>query len=138
MTWPVHLSCASFNRIYTLCIFAFVRTSVSGILSCHLIFRSFLRQLRWKWSSFLVWRWYTVQVSHAYERVGSTAALLTFSLEASLIPFRSQTFVRSLPKCYADLRSSGCNLIINMHFSGKSASDIADFINNLKFFVHSQ
>ena len=74
--WPVHLSCASFNRVCTLCIFAFFRTSVSGILSCHLIFRSFLRQLlRWKWLSFLAWRWYTVQVSHAYKRVGSTTAL---------------------------------------------------------------
>ena len=97
MTWPVHLSCASFNRVCTLCIFAFFRTSVSGILSCHLIFRSFLRQLRWKWLSFLAWRWYTVQVSHACKRVGSTTALQTFSLVSSLISFRSQTFVRSLP-----------------------------------------
>ena len=62
VTWPVHLSCASFNRVCTLCIFAFFRTSVSGILSCHLNFRSFLRQLRWKWLSFLACRWYTVQV----------------------------------------------------------------------------
>ena len=43
----VHLSCASFNKICTLCILAFSRTSVSGILSCHLIFKSFLRQLKW-------------------------------------------------------------------------------------------
>ena len=96
VTWPVHLSCVSFNRVCTLCIFAFFRTSVSGILSCHLIFRSFLRQLRWKWLSFLAWRWYTVQVSHAYKRVGSTTALKTFSFVSSLIPIRSQTFVRSL------------------------------------------
>ena len=32
-----------------------------------------------------------------YKRVGSTTALQTFSLVSSLIPFRSQTFVRSLP-----------------------------------------
>ena len=26
VTWPVHLSCASFNRVCMLCIFAFFRT----------------------------------------------------------------------------------------------------------------
>ena len=93
VTWPVYFSCASFNRVCTLCIFAFFRTSVFY----HLISRSFLRQLKWKWLSLLAWRWYTVQVSHAYKRVGSTTALYTFSLMSSLIPFCSQTFVRSLP-----------------------------------------
>ena len=44
VTWPVHLICANFRRVCTLCIPALFRTSVSGILSCHLIFRSFLRQ----------------------------------------------------------------------------------------------
>ena len=132
MTWPVHLSCASFNRVCTLCIFAFFRTSVSGILSCHLIFRIFIRQLRWKWLSFLAWRWYTVQVSHAYKRVGSTTALYTFSLVSSLIPFRSQTFVRSLPN--ATLAFA----VLAVTSSGESASNIGEFIDNLKFFVHSQ
>ena len=51
VTWPVHLNCASFRTVCTLCIPALFRTSVSGILSCHLIFRSFLRQLVWKWFS---------------------------------------------------------------------------------------
>ena len=64
MTWPVYLSCASYNRVCKLCIFAFFRTSVSGILSCHLIFRSFLRQLRWKWLSFLAWRWYAYDLMY--------------------------------------------------------------------------
>ena len=36
-------------------------------------------------------------------------------------------------ECYAGLRSSGCNLIINVHCSGESASKIGEFINNLKF-----
>ena len=36
-------------------------------------------------------------------------------------------------KCYAGHRSSGCNLIINVHCSGESASKIGEFINNLKF-----
>ena len=135
MICPVHLSCASFNRVCTLCIFAFFRTSVSGILSCHLIFRSFLRQLRWKWLSFLAWRWYAVQVSHAYKRVGSTTALKTFSLVSSLIPFRSKTFVRSLPNAtlafavLAVTSSSMCTALERV---------IGEFINNLKFLsIHS-
>ena len=41
-------------------------------------------------------------------------------------------------ECYAGLRSSGCNLIINVHCSGESASEIGEFINNLKFLsIHS-
>ena len=36
-------------------------------------------------------------------------------------------------ECYAGLHSSGCNLIINVHCSGESASKIGEFINNLKF-----
>ena len=41
-------------------------------------------------------------------------------------------------KCYAGLRSSGCNLIINVHCSGEKASKIGEFINNLKFLsIHS-
>ena len=56
VTWPVRLNCANFRRVCTLCIPAIFRTSVSGILSCHLIFRIFLRQLVWKWFSLLAWR----------------------------------------------------------------------------------
>ena len=55
VVWTAHLSCASFKIVYTLCIPALFRTSVSGILSCHLIFRSFLRQLKWKWLSKSFW-----------------------------------------------------------------------------------
>ena len=41
-------------------------------------------------------------------------------------------------KCYAGLHSSGCNLIINVHCFGESASKIGEFINNLKFLsIHS-
>ena len=36
-TWSVHLSCANFNRVFSLSTIAFFRTSVSGILSRHLI-----------------------------------------------------------------------------------------------------
>ena len=37
-------------------------------------------------------------------------------------------------ECYTGLRSSGCNLIINVHCSGESANKIDDF----GVFVHSQ
>ena len=45
----IHPNCAHFRRVCTLFIPALFRTSLPGILSCHLIFRSFLRQLLWKW-----------------------------------------------------------------------------------------
>ena len=57
VTWPVHHNCDNFRRVCKLCIPALFRTSVSGILSSHLIFRSFLRQHVWKWFSLLVCRW---------------------------------------------------------------------------------
>ena len=41
ITWPVHLICASFKTAFMLCIPAFFRLSVSGILSCHLILTAF-------------------------------------------------------------------------------------------------
>ena len=36
-------------------------------------------------------------------------------------------------QCLQCLRNSGCDLIINVHCSGESASKIGEFINNLKF-----
>ena len=137
MTWPVHLSCASFNRVCTLCIFAFFRTSVSGILSCHLIFRIFLRQLRWKWLSFLALRWYTVQVSHALES-WQYNSLVDFQLSIKSDSISFPDICAKSAKCYASLRSSGCNIIINVHCSGESASKIGEFINNLEIFAYSQ
>ena len=46
-----------FRRVCILRVPALFKTSVSGILSCHFIFRSFLRQLLWKWFSLLACRW---------------------------------------------------------------------------------
>ena len=41
-------------------------------------------------------------------------------------------------ECYAGLSSSGCNRIINVHWSDESASKINEFINNLQFLsIHS-
>ena len=48
---------ANFKRVWIPCNPALFTTSVSGILSCHLIFRSFLRQFVWKWFSLLACHW---------------------------------------------------------------------------------
>ena len=71
-SWQVHFSCTNFGRVCILGIPAHFRTSVSGILSCHLFFSSLLRQFVWKWLRLSERRWYTVQVSHACKRAGST------------------------------------------------------------------
>ena len=73
------------------------RTSVSGSLSCHVIFSNFLKLFMWKRSSFLAWRSYTVHVSQAYSRVGKTTARYTFSFVASLMPLLSHTDFRRRP-----------------------------------------
>ena len=41
VTWSVHLSCVSFKRVGTLYISAFLKTNVSELVSCHLIFLGF-------------------------------------------------------------------------------------------------
>ena len=101
-------------------------TSVSGTLSCHLIFRSFLRQFKWKWLRLLAWRWCSVHVSHAYEMVGG-------QLVSSLIPLRSQTFPRRLPNAtqvlsiLAVTRSSICTATDRV-----LPTYVNEFINNLQ------
>ena len=122
-TWPVHLSCASFTSPEYV---RFASLSSSGPLPCHLIFNSFLSLVKT-----LGMTWYTVHVSHAYKRVGSTIALLNVSLVSSLIPFHCQTLARS----HTSFRSSGSNLTINVHDFGESVFQIAEFINNLQFYV---
>ena len=63
--------------------------------------------------------------------------LLSVSAVASLIPFRSQTFVRSLPNAtlaFAVLAVTS----LSMRTALESASKIGEFINNLKFLsIHS-
>ena len=56
VTWPVHLNCANFRRVCTLhpCPF---QVFCFWIPVLPLIFRSFLRQLWWKWFSLLACRW---------------------------------------------------------------------------------
>ena len=61
---------------------ALARTSVSGILSCHLIFINFLRQ--------------TVQISHAQSKAIRMTAMNTFRLVSVL-----NVFVRSTKMVYS-------------------------------------
>ena len=81
VTWPAHRSWDCIRMVYMLDRPARARTSVSGIRSCHLMLRSFLRQVVWKWFSFLAWRWYTVHVSHAYSSVRSNPVYLQLRLQ---------------------------------------------------------
>ena len=92
----------------------------------------------WEWESFSDCAFSslpTCTFSHAYKRVGSTTALSTFSLVSSLIPFRFQTFARSLPKATL---AFGSALIISVHCAGESASQVGKFINNFQLLsIHS-
>ena len=57
----------------------------------------------------------------------------TFTLVSSLIPFRSQTFVRSLPNATLAFTVLAVTSL-SMRTALESASKIGEFINNLKFF----
>ena len=65
-------------------------------------------------------------------------SLVDFHLSIKSDSISFPDFCAKSAKCYAGLRSSGCNLIINVHCSGESASQIGEFIHNLKFLsIHS-
>ena len=106
------------------------RTSVSGSLSCHVIFINFLKLFMWKRSSFLAWRSYTVHVSQAYSRVGKTTARYTFSFVASLMPLLSHTDFRRRPNTELDYRAKSfltivtvwISISINNHFMSRHTS----------------
>ena len=53
------------------------------------------------------------------------------SIKSDSIPFPD--ICAKSAKCYTGFRSSGCNLIINVHCSGESVSKIGEFIDNLQF-----
>ena len=57
ITWPDHLSWYFISMVWILIMLGRERTSVSGILSCHLILSIFLRQFRWKRFRVLACRW---------------------------------------------------------------------------------
>ena len=124
--------------LYYTAIIAFFRTSVSGFLSCHLIFKSFLMQLKCEWLSLLALRWYSLPVSHAYKMVWQYHSLVDFLLSVTSDSIALPDIYVTITKCFTGLRSSGSNLIINVHCSGESAYQIGEFINNLQFFsIHS-
>ena len=61
-TWPAHLSCELLSIVLTPTVLALWSTTVSGTLSCHFMYRRFLRQSRWKELTCLTCRLYTVKV----------------------------------------------------------------------------
>ena len=92
---------------------------MSGILSCHLIFRSFLRQLVWKWFSLLACRWKTVQVSHAYNSVGSTTDLYTFNFVSKKVREKSRECHNHKPKPFPDPKRKRKPTNLNKHKPNK-------------------
>lgn len=55
-TCPAHRVCECINRVSVLGIPTLLRTTVSGILPCHLMFMTFMRQTVWKWLRFFAER----------------------------------------------------------------------------------
>ena len=103
-------------------------TSVSRILPCHLILSVFLGSL--SGNSYVSWH---VHVSQAYKRVGIPQPCMSISDSIPLPDIRTKS-----AKSYTSFGSSGSNLINSVFCSGKSVSQIGEFINNLQFLsIHS-
>ena len=67
-----------------------------------------------------------LSMSHMHTR--HTRGLAVPQYISSLIPFSFQTF-----ECHTGFCDSGSDLIINVHCSGESASQVGEFINNFQF-----
>ena len=114
-----------------LCIPAFFRTSMSGILSCHLVFDSFLKQLKLKWLSIFAMTLIYCPCLTCIQVGWQNHILVNFQLDVVC----TESSV-----CHTGFCNSGSDLIINVHWSGTSASQVhvGEFINSFQFFVHSQ
>ena len=99
-----------------LCIHAFFRTPVCGILSCHLIFNNFLKL------SLCMTLVYCPRLTCIEEG----------SFVSRLIPFRPR-HLHAVFECHTGFCNSISDLIIHVHFSGESASQVGEFINNFQF-----
>ena len=117
---------------------AFFRTSVSGILSCHLIFNSFLKQLKWKWLKSLC-----MMLVHCLGLTCSQKGLqyhshVDFQLGVKLDSISLPDICTESSECNTCFCNSGSDLIINVHCSAESASQVGEFINNFQFLsIHS-
>ena len=117
VTWPILI--VSISEEYVHCILAFFRTSVSDILSCLLIFKSFLRQLVWKWFSLLACHW-----SNVHMHLIVLAAPQICRLLCHLNPFWSQILPRSGKMLHWLLQSwhwlhHQCTQLFTMCFQGR-------------------
>ena len=119
VTWTVHLNCAKFKRVCPLCITALLRTSVSGIQSCHLTFRSFLV---WTWFNLLACRYCQIHmriVVLAAPRICRLSALyqVWFNFDPKYDRISTQS-----AKCCTSFGNSGIDTITNVHNSRRRAS----------------
>ena len=89
-------------------------------------FMSFLRQHKWKWLSLLAWFWYTVQVSHAYQRQCHKPVYKIYLCQARFHfdPRHFHIVCRMLHWLVIN-PSSMCSAL-------DSASEIGEFTNNLQ------
>ena len=78
-TWTAQYNWALHRQMWLLKSSAWLRTSVSGTLCHHWIWRSLHKQLRSNWLSFLTCLLYMLHVSQAYRRVERTITLYTLS-----------------------------------------------------------
>ena len=67
-------------------------------------------------------------------------SLVDFQLGVKLDSITLPDICTKSSECYTGFCSSGSNLIINVHCSGESASQVGEFINNFQFLPiqHSQ
>ena len=107
---------------------------MSGILSCHLIFNSFLKQLKWKWLSLFACRPGLTCIQEGWQY----HSLVDFQLGVKLDSISLPDICAESSKSYTGFCNSGSDLIINVHCSGNSASQVGEFINNFQFLsIHS-
>ena len=64
--------------------------------------------------------------------------LLDFQLGVKLDSITLPNICTESSECHTGFCNSGSDLIINVHYSGKSASQVGEFINNFQFLsIHS-
>ena len=102
------------------------------VFFCHL-----LDTLQWRGmvhglQFYLACRWWTVQVSLAYNSVGSTTDLYTYSFVSRLIPLRSQILPRSRPNAALALAVLVIDFIINVHNARQCASKVGELVYHLQ------
>lgn len=63
-----HFCTPLISEVSKLEILSLLITAVSGVLSCHLLFNTFLRQIVYKWLSFFAWHHYIIPFTYHMQR----------------------------------------------------------------------